>query len=98
MKHYYYSFNIYGINQYLHAVNKSAFEMLSRAGRTWPLGTDPVYPLNWYISSGRAPSPFIQQLLTVRPDVIARILIRGGSDQEIVQRIKDRLRYTSEEL
>ena len=88
--------NYYGIDQYLYAVNDSAWRILNRSNTPWMYGTQPVYPLNWYISSGRAPTPFIRQLLTIRPDVIARILIRGGSDQEIVQRIRNRIGYASE--
>ena len=89
-----YPFDCYGIDQYIYAVNDSAWRMLNKQDRQWMFGTEPVYPLNWYISSGRASTPFIKLLLTVRPDIIARIMIKGGSDQEIVQKIKDRIGYT----
>lgn len=91
-----YPLSCYGIDQYLYAVNDSAWRMLNRSATPWMYGTQPVYPLNWYISSGRAPTPFIRQLLTVRPDVIARILLKGGSDQDVVQRIKNRIHYQEE--
>jgi hypothetical protein len=83
-----YPFDCYGIDQYIYAVNRSAWSMLNRADRAWPLGTEPVFPLNWYISSGRAPTPFIKTMLSIRPDVIARVLVSGGSDQEIIAKIK----------
>ena len=86
-----YEFNQYGIDQYITAVNDSAWRMLNKADRSWTFGTEPVYPLNWYISSGRASTPFIKGLLTIRPDCIARILIKGGSDQEIVARILNKV-------
>ena len=91
-----YPFDCYGIDQYLYAVNDSAWRILNRSDTPWMYGTQPVYPLNWYISSGRAPTPFIRQLLTIRPDVIARILLKGGSDQDVVQRIKNRIHYQEE--
>lgn len=91
-----YPFDCYGIDQYIYAVNDSAWKILNKEDRAWHFGTEPVYPLNWYISSGRAPTPFIKRLLTVRPDVIARILIKGGTDLEIVDRIKSRIGYSKE--
>lgn len=92
-----YPFDCYGIDQYIYAVNDSAWRILNKQDKPWIFGTEPVYPLNWYISSGRAPTPFIKQLLTVRPDVIARILVNGGSDLDIVDRIKSRIGYKKEE-
>lgn len=86
-----YSLSPYGIDNYLYAVNNSAWKMLNSSSRTWYFGTEPVYPLRWYIASGRASTPFLKSLLTVRPDVIARILIVGGTDQEIVDRIRTRV-------
>ena len=90
-----YPFGCYGIDMYIFDVNRAAWRMLNRKEQEWPLGTQPVYPLNWYISSGRASTPFIKVLLTIRPDVIARLLLKGGSDQEVVNRIKDRVEKAS---
>jgi len=91
-----YPFDCYGIDKYIYAVNDSAWKILNKEDRQWFFGTEPVYPLNWYISSGRASSMFIRKLITVRPDVIARILVKGGSDQEAVANIKKRIGYTEE--
>lgn len=92
-----YTFDCYGIDLYTDAVNDSAWRMLNRQDLPWRFGTEPVYPLRWYIASGRASSPFIRKLLSIRPDVIARILISGGSDQEIVSRIKARIEKIKED-
>lgn len=91
-----YPFDCYGIDQYLQAVNNAAWRILNKEDRQWFFGTEPVYSLNWYISSGRAPSSFIRKLLSIRPDVIARVLLKGGSDQEAVANIKKRIGYTEE--
>ena len=42
-----YPFDCYGIDQYIYAVNDSAWRMLNKQDRQWMFGTEPVYPLNW---------------------------------------------------
>lgn len=93
-----YTLSADGIERYIDAVNGSAMKMLRKTGTAWNLGTDPVYPLLWYISSGRLPTPSLRKLLSVHPDIIARILLSGGSDQEIMMKILRRLGFETEEM
>lgn len=46
-------------------------------------------PLAWYIETGRAPTPFLQKLVGIRPFLIVRRLEKGGSTNEVVERIKE---------
>lgn len=50
-------------------------------------------PLNWYISTGRASVCFLRLLLGAKPFMIARILHAGGSDEEVLNRVKAYLHY-----
>ena len=50
-----------------------------------------VYPLRWYIHTGRAPVSFLTTMLMAKPYVIARVLHMGGSDEEIIGRVKAKL-------
>lgn len=52
-----------------------------------------MYPLVWYISSGRASTEFLHKLIETRPVLIARDLHKGGSVDEIVRRICKRIGY-----
>ena len=45
-------------------------------------------PLIWYINTGRACLEFLHLLLVARPFMVARRLHKGGSDEEIIKRIK----------
>ena len=54
-------------------------------------GDREVYPLVWYINSGRASTDFLGRLVQERPYVIGRLLMKGGSVDEAVERIKARL-------
>lgn len=92
-----YSISPFGIDQYLYAVEDSAYKILDRKGKTdfsfpeWPSSASPVAPLRWHIAAGRMPTPSLKALLTVRPDVIARLLLQGGTDDEVVSRIMAKL-------
>lgn len=48
-------------------------------------------PLQWYINTGRASVTFLHLLYDVKPYCIGRILAKGGSHDEIIQRIRKRL-------
>lgn len=58
-------------------------------------GCDTAYreisPLSWYINTGRASTAFIRQLSEAKPYVIGRMLHKGGSDDEIIKRVKEYL-------
>ena len=47
-----------------------------------------ISPLLWYINTGRAPITFLKTLIDTKPFMIARRLHAGGSDAEIIDRIK----------
>ena len=86
----------YGIDQYLYDVNDSAWKLIDRSGRGWCFGTEPVAALKRYIVFGRATAPFLEKLLSVRPDCIARILVGGGSEQDVMTMIKKRIGFDEE--
>ena len=50
-----------------------------------------MYPLKWYIITGRAPAVFLINLLMAKPYVIARVLHKGGTDEEVIRRVKAKL-------
>lgn len=62
-------------------------------------GCDAAYrelsPLKWYITTGRASAPFLHSLLESKPFVIARLLHKGGSDDEVISRLKAKLNIES---
>lgn len=62
----------------------------------YQLGEYFMYPLTWYINSGRASMEFLRRLLKAKPFMIGRILAKGGSDQEVMNRIKGYLKYEPE--
>jgi len=49
-------------------------------------------PLNWYINTGRASGEFLRAFCSAKAFVMARVLAKGGSDDEIIQRLKAKLR------
>ena len=57
----------------------------------WPQSETDVYPLSWYVSTGRASTEFLRSLLEAKPYMIARKLHEGGSVQEAVERVKQYL-------
>ncbi len=73
-----------GIESYLYAVE----DKIRASSAPVRLGWDYIAPLRWYIASGRASRDFLLRLLAIRPAYIARILISGGSDQEVMEKIK----------
>ena len=52
-----------------------------------------MYPLTWYIGSGRAPMPFIRAMMRKRPHLIGRVLVRNGSVDDIINGLKEYLSY-----
>ena len=54
-------------------------------------GDNLMYPLVYYINTGRASTPFIKALIDSKPFVIGRVLANGGSDVEIIRKIKHKL-------
>lgn len=54
-------------------------------------GDNLMYSLVYYINTGRASTPFIKALIDAKPFVIGRVLASGGTDAEIVRKIKHKL-------
>lgn len=66
-------------------------ELMNRYGVT--ASERMVMPLVWYIDTGRASCNFLRALASVCPFLIARDLAKGGSDEEIINRICRRIKY-----
>lgn len=52
-----------------------------------------MYPLKWYIFTGRASADFLNRLSQEKPKVIGMLLKSGGSDYEVMNRIKKHIGY-----
>lgn len=48
-------------------------------------------PLTWYINTGRASTAFLNAMYTKKPYQIARVLMKGGSVEEAITRLRDYL-------
>lgn len=56
-------------------------------------GDAACYPLIFYIHTGRASIEFLRKLIETSPTRIARILMGGGSDDQIISRIKKSIKF-----
>lgn len=54
-----------------------------------------MYPLIWYIRTGRASRDFCLLLAQKKGFMIARQLVKGGSIEEVIERIKAYVGYKS---
>ena len=54
-----------------------------------------IAPLVWYINTGRASVPFLEKLIGAKSFMVARKLHMGGSDSEIIQRVKTYIGFTA---
>lgn len=57
-----------------------------------------MWPLWWWINTGRASTPFLRALVNARPVLVARDLHKGGSYDEVVQRVERRIRCERAEV
>ena len=55
-----------------------------------------IAPLIWYINTGRASTPFLKKLIDAKPFMVARRLHAGGSDTEIINRVKAYIGFVAE--
>lgn len=51
-----------------------------------------IDPLLWWINTGRASTEFLRKLLDTKPYLVARRLRKGGSHEEVINRIFSLLR------
>lgn len=54
----------------------------------WTEADNAIYPLQWYIYTGRASVEFLHKLFDKKPYVIGRLLYTGGTVDEVIDRIK----------
>ena len=47
-----------------------------------------MYPLVWYVNTDRASAAWIRVLLSCKPYMIARILHRGGSIDDVIRNVE----------
>lgn len=94
------------MKQYYHLPNSITYNnmewycvdvMDAMKGMTYDQKRITVAPLSDYIFSGRATCDFCRALINTKPYLIARRLLQGGSDQEIMKRIKKYLHEGDEE-
>ena len=72
--------------------------LIYRRGLTVSESERAVAPLAWYVATGRASADFLRRMLTAKPFMLARKLTQGGSDDEILRRIKKYLGYIPDEI
>lgn len=81
-----YPLDPWGIDNYLYAVEDSICKQYDRFDYPFML-CYAIAPLRWYIESGRASAAWLKILLSIRPDVVARRLLQGGTDLEVMDRV-----------
>ena len=52
-----------------------------------------IAPLVWYINTGRASAAFLTALYEARPVLIARDCAKGGSYDDVINRICKRIKF-----
>ena len=84
------------IENYLYAVRRYVYTKQTQSLRP-SLDTDRICdPLVWYISTGRASTPFLCGLFQIQPWRVGRSLMKGGSVDEAVQRIEDMVQRSAD--
>ena len=53
-------------------------------------------PLFWYVRTNRASLDFLGKLIEKKPYLIGRVLAKGGSYDEAIQRVKNYIGYREE--
>ena len=53
-------------------------------------------PLFWYVRTNRASLDFLGELIQKKPYLIGRVLAKGGSYDEAIQRVKNYIGYLEE--
>lgn len=53
----------------------------------WRVAERDMYPLKWYINSGRATNDFLHKMVIKKPYMIGRKLHQGGSYEDAVNRV-----------
>ena len=80
------SINYTATDNYLWSVRKY---LMNRYGLD--IACRDTHVLYWYVKTGRASVAFLHKLLAAKPYMIGRLLHQGGSDAEMIIRIKNYL-------
>ena len=64
---------------------------LVRYGWPFDAAEDMLAPLRWYIWTGRASIVFLHRFCDAKAFVVARVLEKGGSYDEVIARLKKKL-------
>jgi len=85
-----YTINVYGIEEYLFDTRKAMWKTISVND-----SNNVIYPLKWYIGTGRASLEFLRKMVQVKPFVMARFLlkIQDNSVDAAVDLIKRKIGY-----
>lgn len=59
----------------------------------WRVAEQDMYPLKWYINSGRATTAFLGKMVSKKPYMIGRKLHQGGSYEDAVNRVCSYIGY-----
>ncbi len=79
-----YTFSANGIENFL---NDCFLEAWVRSGRE-TTARNACAAIVRYVNTGRAPTPFVKKLIEKTPSRIAEISLSGGSEEEILEKIK----------
>ncbi len=85
-----YTISLTGIDAYIWDVQKY---IMDKAGVD--ASNRLIYPLKRYINTGRASCEFMRRLFDVSPLRMSRILMKSGSDDDIIRDIKRVVKFNS---
>ena len=77
------SVDYFSIEQYLWFVHAN---LIDKYGTL--VASNDLAPLEWYIQTGRASTDFVRTLMKAKPFMVARKLHKGGSYDEVINRVK----------
>ena len=83
-----YTISLTGIDSYLWDVQKY---IMDKAGVDE--SNRYMYPLKRYINTGRASNAFLRKLFDIAPYQIGRILMKSGSDDDVIRTIKKVIKF-----
>ena len=78
-------------DDYIYSVQKC---VMYKHGKGISESLNIIYPLSWYVTTGRASASFIRAMYEVKPYVMARLLVKGystGSHDDVVESIKNKV-------
>ena len=76
-------------------------KIIEKHGYTYDQSYNVVYPLSYYINTGRASVQFLNDMQYVKPYAMARVLVKGfesGTIDECIAAIKNKIEKTMDRL